>query len=191
MTGLTGGVDVTGVIVAFPNKDNAVNIRNILFRGGIDVSYVCSSGAQALQYSELLDSGILVCGYKFPDMLYTELREYLPPEIEMLLIASPNKWQEHSIDGVVGLPMPIKAYDLMNTLEMMLETIERSRRKKKKIRQQRTPEQQKVIREAKELLMVRNHMSEEEAHKYLQKCSMDSGTDIVETAEMVLSIMSE
>lgn len=32
-------------------------------------------------------------------------------------------------------------------------------------------------------------MSEEEAHKYLQKCSMDSSRDLVETAQMVLSIM--
>ncbi len=39
--------------------------------------------------------------------------------------------------------------------------------------------------------MARNHMSEEEAHKYLQKCSMDSGTNLVETAGMVLSIMAE
>lgn len=182
---------MTGVIVAFPNKDNAVSIRNILSRRGIDVRYVCSTGAQALQYSELLEGGILVCGYKLPDMLYTELREYLPTEIEMLLIASPNKWQEHPINGVVGLPMPIKVYDLMNTLEMMLETMEQSHRRKKKNRQQRTPGQQKVIREAKELLVVRNHMSEEEAHRYLQKCSMDSGTSMVETAEMVLSIMAE
>ena len=47
------------------------------------------------------------------------------------------------------------------------------------------------IRKAKELLMTRNNMSEEEAHRYLQKSSMDSGTNIVETAEMVLSIMAE
>ena len=39
--------------------------------------------------------------------------------------------------------------------------------------------------------MVRNNMSEEEAYRYLQKSSMDSGTNMVETAEMVLSIMSE
>lgn len=39
--------------------------------------------------------------------------------------------------------------------------------------------------------MARNNMTEEEAHRYLQKCSMDSGNNIVETAEMVLSIMSE
>ena len=37
--------------------------------------------------------------------------------------------------------------------------------------------------------MERNGMSEEEAHRYIQKCSMDSGTNLVETAEMVLSMM--
>ena len=43
--------------------------------------------------------------------------------------------------------------------------------------------------QAKELLMDRNHLSEEEAHRYIQKCSMDSGTNMVETAQMVLSMM--
>ena len=49
-----------------------------------------------------------------------------------------------------------------------------------------------MIRKAKELLMARNNMTEEEAHQYLQKNSMDNlGTDIVETAEMVLNIMDK
>ena len=39
--------------------------------------------------------------------------------------------------------------------------------------------------------MGRNHMTEEEAHRYLQKCSMDSGTNMVETAMMVLSMMKQ
>ena len=46
-----------------------------------------------------------------------------------------------------------------------------------------------MLEEAKGLLMERNGMSEEEAHRYIQKCSMDSGTNLVETAEMVLSMM--
>ena len=48
-----------------------------------------------------------------------------------------------------------------------------------------------MIKKAKLLLMDRNNMSEAEAHRYLQKSSMDSGTNMVETAEMVLSIMAE
>ena len=29
-----------------------------------------------------------------------------------------------------------------------------------------------------------------EAHRYIQKCSMDSGTNMVETAQMILSMMN-
>ena len=36
--------------------------------------------------------------------------------------------------------------------------------------------------------MERNHMTEEEAHRYLQKTSMDSGTNLVETAQMLLDV---
>ena len=53
----------------------------------------------------------------------------------------------------------------------------------------RSDEETRLIREAKELLMARNNMSEEEAYRYIQKCSMDSGTNMVETAQMVMSLM--
>ena len=49
--------------------------------------------------------------------------------------------------------------------------------------------EKKLITEAKALLMERNHMTEEEAHRYLQKTSMDNGTSLVETAEMIFMLM--
>ena len=129
--------------------------------------------------------------YKLKDMMYTDLREYLPENFDMLLVASQDKWNDGLVQGVMGLSMPIKVYDLMNTIEMMLTDIDRRRRKRKKQLKNRDPKQQETVRKAKELLMARNNMTEEEAHRYLQKSSMDSGTNMVETAEMVLSIMSE
>lgn len=180
-----------GIIVVFPNKDNATNIRNLLVRGGLDVTGVCTTGAQTMNYADTVDGGIVVCGYKLKDMMYIELREYLPASFEMLLVASQEKWSDGLAEGVVGLGMPIKAYDLMNTIQMMLQSMDRRRRKRKAQPKSRTARQQALIDEAKALLMARNKMSEEEAHRYLQKSSMDSGTNIVETAEMVLSIMSE
>lgn len=182
---------MVGIIVVFPNKDNATNIRNLLVRGGMDVTGVGTTGAQAMYYADTVDEGIVVCGYKLKDMMYTELREYLPKTFEMLLIASPDKWSEGSIEGVVGLSMPIKVYDLMNTMDMMLRTMDRRRKKRKLEQKNRNSEQKALITKAKELLMARNNMTEAEAHRYLQKSSMDSGTNMVETAEMVLSVMSE
>lgn len=74
-----------------------------------------------MNYADSVDEGIIVCGYKLKDMMYSELREYLPDRFEMLLIASQGKWEEGLASGVMGLTMPIKAYDLMNTLQMMLQ----------------------------------------------------------------------
>ena len=36
--------------------------------------------------------------------------------------------------------------------------------------------------------MERNRMAEPEAHKYLQKCSMDSQVSLIEAAQMVISL---
>lgn len=181
---------MVGIIVVFPNKDNAANIRNLLARGGMTVTGVCTTGAQAMQFADAVDEGIVVCGYKLKDMMYSELREYLPSEFEMLLIASPDKWNDGLAQGVMGLNMPIKVHDLLNTLDMMLQNMNRRRKERRREEKKRTAGQQEVVKKAKELLMERNNMSEEEAHRYLQKNSMDSGTNMVETAEMVLSIMA-
>ena len=49
-----------------------------------------------------------------------------------------------------------------------------------------TKEEQNYINNAKWVLMERNHMTEQEAFRYIQKSSMDSGTNMVETAQMIL-----
>lgn len=181
---------MVGIIVVFPSRDNAANIRNLLVKNGFDVIGACTTGAQAINFADMVNEGIIVCGYKFKDMMYSDLREYLPESFDMLLIASADKWSEEELEGMVGLPMPIKVYDLINTLEMMLRNMEHKRKKRKAEYKNRDPGERAVIQKAKDLLMERNHMTEPEAHKYLQKCSMDSGTNMAETAEMVLSVMS-
>ena len=79
------------IIVVFPRRDNAVNIRNVLVRAGMEVSAVCLTGAKVLQYVDNWSDGIVVCGYRLQDMQYTELREALPFSFDMLLVAPPSK----------------------------------------------------------------------------------------------------
>ena len=130
-------------------------------------------------------------GYKLADMIYTELHEDLPEGFEMLLMASQNLISECYGNGIVCLSMPLKVQDLINTVNLMAEGVERRRRKRRMQPKVRNAADEKTIKDAKELLMARNHMTEEEAHRYLQKTSMDSGTNLVETAQMVLSMMTE
>lgn len=181
---------MTNIIVVFPKTEDAKNIRNLLVRYGFSVAAVCTTGAQAINFADNLNGGIVVCGYKFSDMMYTELHDYLPPHFEMLLVASQSLWSECVNNDIVCLAMPIKVHDLVNTLEMMVQTIAGKKRKSKAKPKVRSGEEALLIESAKRLLNERNNMTEEEAHRYIQKCSMDSGTNMVETAQMVLSMMS-
>lgn len=137
--------------------------------------------------AESLDEGIVVSGYRFEDMLYLDLRQYLPDHIDMLMISSPNRWRGQDTGNVICLAMPLKVSDLLSTMDMMVQarTKGRGRRRPK----ERSQKQQEIIQEAKALLMERNGMTEAEAHRYIQKCSMDSGNNLVETARMVISLI--
>ena len=168
-----------------------MNIRNILVKSGLEVSAVCQTGAKVLQYAEMWSDGIVVCAHQMQDMHYTQMREYLPDSFEILLIAPADKWVDGIPDGVVGLPMPLKIYDLVSTIEMIQEMQYRRRRKKRETGKTRSDKDRQIIDQAKALLIERNHMTEEEAHKYVQKTSMESGTDMVETARMILTVMDK
>lgn len=180
---------MTNIIVVLPKLEDAKGIKNILVRNGFSVNGVCSTGAQAISQADGLNSGIVVCSYKLMDMVYSELYECLPSGFEMLLMASNHLLSECEGNGIVCLSMPLKVGDLISTVGMMAEGIERRRRKARLQPKVRNAQEEAAIKEAKELLMGRNHMTEEEAHRYLQKCSMDSGTNMAETAQMVLSMM--
>lgn len=179
---------MTGIIVAFYKQEDAISIKNILVRNGYNVSAVCTTGTHVLAAIDGYNEGIIVCGYKITDMLYYQLRENLPKEFEMLVLASPAKLEGEQYEGVVNVAMPLKAYDLINTVEMLNNTIMRRKRKRKNQPKARNPEDMKKLKAAKEILMNRNNMSEEEAHRYMQKISMDSGVNMVETAEMILEL---
>ena len=170
---------MTNVVVVFPRIEDAKSIRNLLVRSGYKVSAVCSSGAQALAAADRLGSGVIVGGYRYPDMIYEELYVNVTPSFEMILVA----------EGVVSIEMPLRAHDLVSSLDMVIENLERRRRRKRMQPPQRSEADRKLIEEAKALLMERNHMTEEEAHRYLQKTSMDSGTNMVETAQMIFALM--
>ena len=92
--------------------------------------------------------------------------------------------------GVLSLTTPLKVYDLVNTADMVLRQLER-RIKKDRTRKKRSEKEENYIRNAKFLLMERNQLSEEEAYRYIQKCSMDNGTNMVETAQMILTCFLE
>lgn len=173
---------MSSIVVAFPKKEVAQKIRKILAQSGYDVPVVCTTGAQTLAGIAGLEEGIVVCGARFVDMMYTELYEYLPKGFQMLLIASEDNIDRRE-ENLVCLPMPMKVHELLEALEVLEAAYIKQKRQRKA---HRSGEDLAVITEAKALLMERRQFTEEEAHRYIQKLSMDNGIGLVEQSASIL-----
>ena len=178
---------MSGIVVVLPKLDNAKNIRKILLGHGFQNVFACSSASAALQTVSHYDSGLVLSGCHLKDMHYLELLDSLPPYFELVLLGSPEKVAAAGA-GILSLTTPVKVYDLVNTVQMVLGQLERRIKKEKKPKA-RSEREENYIRNAKFLLMERNHLTEEEAHRYIQKSSMDNGTNMVETAQMILTLL--
>ena len=164
---------MSSIVIVLPKIEDGKRIRDILAKRGYEIDAVCSTAAAALGEMNNLNGGIVICGYK------------------MLLIASSRALSAVEGTGIMAVTMPLSVYELVNTLEMMLQSAARRRKKERAKPKVRSAEEQHIIDRAKSLLIERNHMTESEAHRYMQKCSMDSGTNLVETAQMVLTLLTE
>ena len=153
------------IIVAIPKRETGIQIRNLLVRNGFDVIGVCTSGVQILNYADVLEEGIVICSCQLKDMVYGELRADLPQSFEMLVLTTGR----HPVE----------------------ETFEWQRRKRRGRKSERNERQNQIISRAKAQLMEKKEISEAEAHRYLQKYSMESGNSLTETAQMILEMMDE
>ena len=180
---------MTGIIVVFSRIENAKSIRNVLVRNGFTVAAACTMGAQALSLLEDYNEALVICGGRLADMMCVELADLLPEGVKLLAVASPDFLGAIGREDIVCLSTPLKVNELVSTAGMICRMLEQAKRKRRQKPRKRGEEDQEAIRQAKALLMERNRMTEEEAHRYLQKCSMDSGNSMAETAKMVLAAM--
>lgn len=173
------------IVVVLPKLEDAKKIRKILAGHGFQNVFACASASHALSTISQYSYGIIISGYHLKDMYYLELLDQLPNYFEMVLMGKGDAAAERSA-GVLSLTVPLKIYDLVNTADMALRQLER-RIKKDRTKKKRSEKEENYIRNAKFLLMERNRLSEEEAYRYIQKSSMDNGTNMVETAQMILT----
>ena len=179
---------MSSIVIALPKIEDAKKIRAVLARHGFTVASVCTTASNALSSASELGSGVLICSHRLPDMNYLDLSECMPRDFEMLLLAS-QRIIDEAPNSVSTVQMPMKASVLIDTVNDMLYHLERRIKKEKKKPKARSWKEQNYISNAKMMLMQRNHLSEDEAYRYIQKSSMDSGTNMVETAQMLLMLL--
>ncbi len=180
---------MANIIIALSRPEEAEAIRNILMRNGFRSIFIVANGAQAISKMDDLDDGIVICGYKLQDMMYDKLKDSMPYGFDMVILVSQKNAGECNREDVEKLIMPLKSDALVYSLNRIADEQFRRRKRDRSKPRVRSEEDRKIIEEAKMLIMTRNHMTEQEAHKYIQRNSMESGSGLVETAEKILALL--
>ena len=177
------------IIIAFPKTRGRIltGICNVLTGAGFEDVLPVTSGSEALQEMNLRQDGILISCVQLPDLYYRELLFCMPSSFRPLLLDSEQVISALREEDVVALTLPLHGYELLNTVRMLEQSLVRAAvRQAPPPSKSRSGKDQREIDDAKALLMERNRMTEEEAYRYLQKTSMDTGSTMAETARMLL-----
>ena len=189
------------IIVAFPDIAIVHKIRDILQMHNFPVRGLATNVSMALRCIQSEDGGgLIICGARFTDMTSTQMHKLIPDDYDMLVLTSAGNidYSFGQQEGFYTLSLPLHTQDLVSSVRMLLDTrqmykdISRSAPPKPSAPKDDPPpakrgtEEQRIIDRAKALLMNRHNMSEQEAHRFLQKKSMDTGSKLIDMATAVL-----
>lgn len=182
------------VIVGFSERSKGEVIKDIIVKSGFVDTELCTSGDEVLRLANQYAGGIVVCGYKVGGMIYTEVYELLPDDFGMLVLLSRNQAELVDNQDIFKLVLPINKADLSRTMNMILEIGRKHTSSKKAVKEDksaaakalRTEEDKLTIEKAKILLMNKFNITEDAAHRFIQKNSMNKGMKMVETAKIIL-----
>ncbi|WP_298024202.1 ANTAR domain-containing response regulator [uncultured Dysosmobacter sp.] len=171
------------MVVAFANEEAQRRILRLVEAHGYSPAACCTAGAEVIRTVRKLGSAIVVCGFKLRDMTAGDLAADLHGTAVLLVVSSAANLDFCEGENLHKLATPISRSDFFATLDLLRQFEEKHLHHPPPKRREA---EQALIRRAKELLMDVNRMTESEAHRFLQKRSMDAGLKMAETAQIVI-----
>lgn len=120
--------------------------------------------------------------------------DYVDSSMGILLVCPPETYDALAADGeengIIVLSSsnpPAFVYVAIKMISSMVKRLERLEKKNKTL--QEKMEDIRIVNKAKWALIDKKKMSEEEAHKYIEKMAMDKRVSRKEVAEMVLDML--
>lgn len=175
------------IVVAFANEEAQRRIYRLLESDGWSPAACCASGAETIRTVRKLGSAIVVCGFKLRDMTASDLAADLRGTAVLLAVSSAVNLEFCEGENLYKLPTPISRSDFFATLDLLRQFEQKHLHHPPPKRQEA---EQQLIRKAKELLMDVNRMTESEAHRFLQKRSMNAGTKLADMAQYIINSYS-
>ena len=176
------------VIVAFENAKFVRQLRELLEGAGVAECLPCSSGDQVRRLLQRQGACCVICGPHLTDGPSEWLFEDLPPSCLMLMVGQQHQLEQCGSPDIFKLATPLRREETVVTVRLLIQF---SHRMERFVRTSRSTADQREIEKAKRALMERFGITEEDAHRQLQRRSMDSGRRLAQTARQVLAELEQ
>lgn len=171
------------IVVAFPGEEARRKVLRLLTAEGLEAAAVCAAGAEVIRTVRRMGSAVVICPFRFQDMTADAMAADLRGLAAVMVAAKASYLELCGGENLFKLPLPASRAEFSATLGLLLDFEAAHLRHPASKRRE---EERQLIRQAKELLMDVNRMSEEEAHRFLQRRSMERGIPLAETARRVI-----
>ncbi len=178
---------MSSIVVANSSPDRAKRIAAALHSGGLFVSCVCTAGAQVIGFAARhYHGGVVVCGMKLRDMPALSLPQMVGAKYDFVFLVGPQFGGTGSPLPPVSLMLPVRRKSLVDTVGMLLNLADATPPAVGREMSGENFDAREAVSRAKGLLIERNGMTERQAHRFIQKKSMDFGRKMAETALIIL-----
>ncbi|MGI6240223.1 MAG: ANTAR domain-containing response regulator [Christensenellales bacterium] len=170
------------LIVAFENEKTIARVREMLASSSFAPRATHRTGADVVRAVRDMGGGAVVCGARFPDMTADQIWRDLEGTARMLVIGNAAQLAMCTEPKLRKLALPVSRSLLAAAVEELIGQAGAAPRGGVR----RSAQEEMLVMQAKALLQRKYGMTEGEAHRYLQKRSMDAGVRIAATAEMLV-----
>lgn len=170
------------IIIASANGRAAENIKNILQSDSLFVSNIYASGSEILSYASIRPDAVVICGRLSDGMSALTLADMLPGGFDLIWLMPSGEFSPGFVSNLITLNMPVNRIEFVNTVRVLAVTAgERYVRKNL-----RSKDDEDLLLKAKHRLMERHLISEREAHKLIQRRSMEAGIKLLDIARIIM-----
>lgn len=170
------------IIIASANERAAEKIKSILQYNSLFVSNIYASGSEILSYASIRPNAIIICGKLSDGMSALTLADMLPNGFDLIWLMPSGEFSPGFVSNLITLNMPINRVEFVNTVRVLAATASEKYERKNV----RSKGDEDLLSKAKQRLMERHLISEREAHKLIQRKSMDVGIKLLDVARLIM-----
>jgi len=171
------------VLIAFSNPLMSRTVSSLLVHGGYAVEAFCKSAEDVLQVSESCASHVVVNGFSFPDMDLESLYHRLNGRLAMVTVLFPHQINMIKIREMAMISYPPSEDELLYAVERVDKYVSSRGQSHPHVR---TAEEILLIHKAKEIITDKLGATEDQAHRFLQRFSMNHGLRLADSAKKVI-----